>query len=170
MPGGFNNGFDAGFGPVVSSGNFLAALIYYMGLNNSKIHKENLAMNSIIFNSTTPTGYFDPGVKNQGVVIHSIQMDVPLDEVGTTDPTITFSGSWTGAYTFHSTITPELRFKHNEPISISTSLPSAEYSITVNYIRYDSDDMYAQEGTRNGMDFIPLSTWESSKVEPTGII
>jgi len=126
-------------------------------------------MESLYLNTVVTTGYLDPGVKGQGFIINDVSLDVPLNASGATDPSVTFSGVWSGSYTFHNSISPELRFKRNESISISSSLP-ANHSASIKYIRYGSDDAYTDKGTRAGMDFIPLSTWESSKVEPTGIL
>ena len=168
----WDEGFDDGFGPLLESGVISSALLYFLGFTKSK---ETPNMKTIIYNSSNSTGTLNPNAldgsaKNQGFEIRTIEMDVPLDEVGSTDPSITLSGAWTGSYTFHSSVSPNLRFKHNETVNVTTSLPTAEYSISVKYIRYDSDDMYTQEGTRKGMNFIPQSTWASSKVEPTGVL
>ena len=67
--------------------------------------------------------------------IRSIEIDLPLNEVGTTDPTVTVSGSVTGATTVHSDTTLNLRFGNAESVYITTSDFTAEYSAVIRYIR-----------------------------------
>jgi hypothetical protein len=67
--------------------------------------------------------------------IRSIEIDIPLDEVGTTDPTVTVSGSATGAYTVHSDTTLDLRFGNGEEVYITTSEFTAEYTAVIRYVR-----------------------------------
>lgn len=67
--------------------------------------------------------------------IRSIEIDIPLDEVGTTDPTVTVSGSVTGATTVHSDTTLDLRFGNAEDVYITTSDFTAEYSAIIRYVR-----------------------------------
>lgn len=81
------------------------------------------------------TDTLTPG-PNLGVQIESIELDIPLDEVGSSDPTITLSGSATGAYSFHSSTSPALKFGYDEVINISTTNLSGEYSATVKYVEY----------------------------------
>lgn len=67
--------------------------------------------------------------------IRSIEIDLPLDEIGTTDPRVTVSGSAAGAYSFHSDTTLDLRFGNGEDVYITTSGFSAEYSSVIRYLK-----------------------------------
>lgn len=70
----------------------------------------------------------------QYAYIKSVEIDLPLDEVGTTDPQVTLSGSLTGAKTFHSDTALDLRFQPNEDVYITTSNFTADYSSVIRYV------------------------------------
>ena len=89
-----------------------------------------------------------------GTEIRSIEIDIPLNEVGISDPAVTLSGSLTGAYTFHSDTTLNLRYG-TEVVNITTENFTTEYSAIIRYIRYG--DQIGMLNTRN-MDTIPLPT------------
>lgn len=90
-------------------------------------------MLSHILNGVNASGTLTPPPYQQ-VVIRSIDIDVPLDEVGTTDPSVTVSGSTTGAYTFHHSVSPTLRFRTDEQVLMSAANFTAEYSAVINYV------------------------------------
>lgn len=98
-------------------------------------------MEQIIMTGTNASGLIEalPGL---GVQIKSIEIDVPLNEVGTTDPVVSFSGSVQGLYSFHSDTTLELRFDKGEDVYITTADFTAEYSAIVRYVRYGEQDCY----------------------------
>lgn len=70
----------------------------------------------------------------QYAYIKSVQIDLPLDEVGSSDPYVTLSGSQTGAKTFHSDASLDLRFQPNEDVYITTTNFSGDYSAIVSYL------------------------------------
>lgn len=93
----------------------------------------------------------------QYAYIKSVEIDLPLDEVGTTDPSVTLSGSLTGANTFHSDTTLDLRFQPNEDVYITTSNFSGEYSAIIRYVIGGSNkEVYNNtDTTRNQARFVP---------------
>ena len=74
-------------------------------------------------------------ISGLGVEIRSVEIDLPLNDVGTTDPSITLSGTITGAYTFHSDTTLNLRFG-TEDVFLTTADFSDTYTGIVRYVRY----------------------------------
>ncbi len=66
--------------------------------------------------------------------IKSIQIDVPLDEVGITDPSVTVSGVSTGATILHSTSSLEKIFSPHETVYVWGNDFTAEYSAIVHYV------------------------------------
>lgn len=93
----------------------------------------------------------------QYAYIKSIEIDVPLNEVGTTDPAVTLSGSLTGAHTFHSDTTLDLRFQPNEDITITSDAFTAEYSAVIRYVVGGSNkEVYNNtDTTRKQARFVP---------------
>lgn len=79
--------------------------------------------------------------------IRSINLDIPLDEVGLSDPHLTVSGSQTGAYTFHSSTEAKIRFRPNEDIYITTTNFSGDYSAIINYLQAGDMTSYMQADT-----------------------
>jgi hypothetical protein len=98
-------------------------------------------------------------ITGMGTEIRSIEIDVPLDEVGTTDPRITLSGVLTGVYSFRSDTTLNLRYG-TEDIYITSSGFTAEYSAIIRYVTY-GDQTYTLN-TRN-MSAIPLPSRLTSR-------
>lgn len=148
MPGGFDDGFDLGFGPVHASGSLSDALLVYLGI----LRPQEITMESLIISGATASGVITPG-PGQGIQVEAIELDVPLDEVGTTDPIITLSGSISGATSFHSSVTPKLRFYQDEAVYLTSTDFTAEYSAIVKYVTYGSQEEYLN--SRN-MSAIPL--------------
>lgn len=91
-------------------------------------------MEQIIIAGASASGIIE-AKSGLGVEIRTLEIDVPLNEVGTTDPAVTLSGSLTGSYTFHSDTTLDLRFG-TENIYISTDNFGSEYSAIIRYVRY----------------------------------
>lgn len=99
-------------------------------------------MQSIIVNGENASGVLST-YHNMGIEIRGVSLDIPLDEVGTTDPSITLSGSVTGTtYTFHHSVEPTIRFARNEDVYLTTSNFSGEYSAVINYLVYGDGSMY----------------------------
>lgn len=98
-------------------------------------------MEQIIVKGVNASGLIQalPGLD---VTIKSIEIDVPLNEVGTTDPVVTVSGSATGAYSFHSDTTLELDFAKGEDVYITSDAFTAEYSAIVRYVRGGEQNCY----------------------------
>jgi len=109
-------------------------------------------MNTLIITGATASGVIQPG-PGQGIRVETVELDIPLDELGTTDPTITLSGAISGATSFHGGINPKLRFYQDESVYLTTSGFTAEYSAVVKYLTYGSQEEYLN--TRN-MSAIPL--------------
>lgn len=91
-------------------------------------------MEQIIITGASASGVI-PAVSGLGAEIRSIEIDIPLNEVGSTDPSVTISGALTGAYTFHSDTTLNLRYGTEDVFVTSTNF-SGEYSAVVRYVRY----------------------------------
>lgn len=117
-------------------------------------------MEQIILSGPTATGVIS-AVKGLGVDIRSVEIDVPLDEVGTTDPAVTISGN-VGAYTFHSDTTLNLRYGNTEDVVVTTNGAfTAEYSAIIRYVRTGDMTayMYADDrGSDAGRGLIPSWT------------
>lgn len=90
-------------------------------------------MEQIIINGVNASGLIeiDP---TQFAIIKSVGIDLPLDEVGTTDPIVTLSGSVTGAHSFHSDTELNLQFTPNEDIYITSSAFTADYTGVISYV------------------------------------
>lgn len=112
-------------------------------------------MQSIIITGTNASGRICPP-DGLGVQIRNIQIDVPLNEVGTTDPTVKLSGIYTGDVIFHSDIDLTKQFGYNECVHIFTTLPTNEYSAVINYLLVG--DMRCNQPELSGMrsNFIPV--------------
>jgi hypothetical protein len=152
MPGGFSTGFSTGFGPFAASGVISAALFSLLGLIGIK---ENNNMESKILSGANASGFL-AGSPNIATEVQNISLGIPLDEVGTSDPTITLSGASTGAYTFHNNTAAKIRFQPNEDIYISTSGFSAEYTAVINYLLVGDMSSYMQtDPTRTQARFVP---------------
>lgn len=98
-------------------------------------------MEQIILNGVNASGTLEalPGL---GIHIKSVEIDLPLDQVGTTDPSVTVSGSVQGAYTFHGDSTMELRFDKGEEVNITTDTFAADYTAIIRYVRYGDQRSY----------------------------
>ena len=70
----------------------------------------------------------------QYALIKSVQIDLPLDEVGTTDPTVILSGSVTGVQTFHGDTTMDLQFTPNEDVYVTTAAFTVDYTAIIQYV------------------------------------
>ena len=92
-----------------------------------------------------------------GYQVNSIEFDIPLDEVGTTDPSVTLSGIYTGAITFHNDATFTKEFGYNEVVHITSELSTAEYSAVIDYVLFGDMGcpiMPALDGMKS--NFIPI--------------
>lgn len=101
-------------------------------------------MLSEILSGVNASGTLTPYPREQ-IVVNYIDIDVPLDEVGTTDPSVTLSGSVTGAYTFHHSVTPNIRFTTDEIVTLTTANFTAEYSAIIGYVVAGSSAGYYAE-------------------------
>lgn len=149
MTDGFDGTLDGGGGVPLS---FNPALIKYLGKFNKK---EILPMSTLIISGMSASGSL-PSLNAIGYKIHSIELDVPLDEVGSTDPSITISGAYTGSHTFHSTVKPDITFGHGEAIEITTSNFGTEYSAIVSYQKFGDQSRYMDANPDRA--YIPVST------------
>jgi hypothetical protein len=70
----------------------------------------------------------------QYAYIKSVEIDLPLSEVGSTDPKVTLSGIYTGAVSFYGDTTLDLRFKPNEEVYVTTDAFGSGYSAVVRYV------------------------------------
>jgi len=91
-------------------------------------------MEQLIITGASASGLIS-AISGLGAEIKTVEIDLPLDEVGTTDPTVILSGSLTGSYSFHSDTTLDLRFG-TEDIYVTTENFSTGYSAIIRYIRY----------------------------------
>lgn len=108
-------------------------------------------MEQIIITGASASGLIG-AISGLGAEIKSIEIDVPLNEVGSTDPSVTLSGALTGAYTFHSDTSLDLRYG-TEDVYITTDAFDTGYSAIIRYVRYG--DQTCMLNTRN-MNTIPL--------------
>lgn len=68
-------------------------------------------------------------------VIKNVQIDFPSNNVGNTDPTVTLSGSITGAMSIHSSLIDiNKAFTVNESVNITTNFTADTYSVLISYI------------------------------------
>lgn len=109
-------------------------------------------MEQIIITGATASGLIS-SISGLGTEIRSVEIDVPLDEVGSTDPSVTLSGALTGAYTFHSDTTLNLRYG-TEDVYITSTNFSGEYSAIVRYVRY-GDQTHWKETSKIGQISLP---------------
>lgn len=101
-------------------------------------------MKSIRISGVNASGEYK-GKPNLAFIAKKVNLDIPLDELGNTDPSVTLSGQYTGAMTFHSDNNNiEQRFQPNEDIYITSSNFSGDYSATVNYIEAGDMTSYMQ--------------------------
>lgn len=148
----WSDGFDDGFGPLLASG-LSAALLKYLGIIDKK--QENIIMESMILTGSGASNTWS-GSPMLAMEVRSIEIDIPLDEVGTTDPSVTLSGSLTGAYTFHSDTDVKIRFKPNEDVYVTTENFTSEYSAVINYLQVGDMGPYMQtDTTRTQARFVP---------------
>ena len=108
-------------------------------------------MEQIIIAGASASGLI-PAISGLGVEIRTIEIDMPLDELGSTGPYITVSGALTGAYNFYGDTSLNLRYG-TEDIYLNAVNFSGSYSAIVRYIRYG--DQTCMLNTRN-MGAIPL--------------
>lgn len=93
----------------------------------------------------------------QYAYIKSIEIDMPMSELSTSDAAVTLSGSNTGANTFHRDTTLDLRFQPNEDVYITTANFSGDYSAIVRYVIGGSNkEVYNNtDTTRKQARFVP---------------
>lgn len=95
-------------------------------------------MEQIIITNTSPTGVI-PWHHGLGVEVRSVEIDLPLDEVGTSDPSVTLSGNGV-VHTFHSDTTLNLRFPYQYDVTITGNNFVADYSAVVRYVYYGAQE------------------------------
>jgi len=112
-------------------------------------------MLSTIITTANATGVFCPP-DGLAIEIRGIQIDVPLNEVGTTDSSLTLSGLYTGVVTVHSDTTFTKQFGYNECVHWSADFASSEHSAFLDYLLVGSMDCIMP--TLSGMkdNFIPI--------------
>ena len=93
-------------------------------------------MESLILTGSGITGSIVPP-SGLGVEVKDVQLDVPLDEIGTTDPYMTLSGVTTGARTLHGDQKVNIRYRVDETVNITTANFTSEYSAILNYVYYN---------------------------------
>ena len=112
-------------------------------------------MESIILNGSGVSHTWQ-STPMQAMVVKSIDVNMPLDEVGSTDPSITLSGQYTGAHTFHGSSQFNLRFKANEDVYITTQNFTSEYNAIINYVRVgDAKPFMETDTSRTQARFTP---------------
>lgn len=99
-----------------------------------------------------------PATTAIGYQIESIEMDIPLNDVGNYDSSVTLSGVYTGSYTFHSSVHPKLRFGSNEAVEISTDGLTNEMTAIIGYTQYGDQSMYMEYAGGSRGTYIPIST------------
>lgn len=92
-------------------------------------------MEQIIISGVNASGTI-PAYQGQGIHIKSIEINLPLNQVGTNDPTVTLSGSQVGALSFHGDTTLEQRYTYGEEVNITSANFSGNYSAIIRYLRY----------------------------------
>lgn len=92
----------------------------------------------------------------QGIVINSIGISIPNDEVGTTDPSVSLSGSVSGVYSFHSSVAPNIRYITDETVLVTTSGFTAETSAVVSYTIYGDGSAFYIDLNKSQL---PLPRW-----------
>jgi hypothetical protein len=103
-------------------------------------------METIRLNGVDASGQLNK-IPTMAYLIDSIEIDLPLSDVGNTDPSITISGSLTGAYTYHNSVKPNIRFLPNETVYFTTAGFSGEYTALVNYVQIGDMNSYMTTDT-----------------------
>lgn len=98
-------------------------------------------MEQIIITGSNASGLISalPGMYVQ---VKSIEIDLPLNEVGISGPAVTVSGSYTGSYTLRSDTTLDLNFAKGEDVYITSDDFTANYSAIVRYVRGGEQNCY----------------------------
>lgn len=95
-----------------------------------------------------------PSQRALSVVIKSINLNIPLDEMST-DRTVTVSGSITGAKSFHNDVTSSIKFGSNERVVITTQGFTADTSLVIDYIYTGDQSMYMEADPSRQRYYIP---------------
>lgn len=112
-------------------------------------------MESIILNGSGISQTWNAGPMH-AMYVKQIDIDIPMDEIGSTSPSVTLSGQYTGAHTFYGGIQPNLRFKANETVYITTENFTSEYTAVINYITVGDQAPFMQTDTsRKNARFVP---------------
>lgn len=125
-------------------------------------------MEQILLNGSGITGTIS-GHDDLGIHIKSLEIDVPLDEVGSTDPYVTLSGSSTGAYTFHSDTTLDLKYAVGEDVGITTTNFTSEYSTVIRYVYYGDTRKTLMTTNANQKQPIPWRFRTDAYLSPSGL-
>lgn len=104
-------------------------------------------MQTEILTGSGATATLTPG-PYQGLQINCITLSFPSDEIGSADPSVTVSGAVTGAYTFHSSVDPNLRFTRDEAVVVTANAFTAEYSAIVKYVTFGDGSNYYNDLNR----------------------
>ncbi len=91
-------------------------------------------MEQLIITGATASGML-LDLPGQRTLLKSIEIDLPLSEVGSSSPSVTVSGSVLGAYTFHRDTTLDLQFGYGEAVYITSANFSGDYSAVIRYLR-----------------------------------
>lgn len=110
-------------------------------------------MEQIILTGTNASGTI-PWHHGLGIEIRSVEIDLPLSEVGTSDPSVTMSGADV-VFTAHSDTTLNLRFPHQYDVTLNTSNFGTEYSAIIRYVYYGDQ---ASHMTTRHQAYIPAWT------------
>jgi hypothetical protein len=89
-------------------------------------------MNSYVLTGSGSLGTLVPP-SYQGINISSVTIDIPLDEIGTTDPSVTISGSVSGVYNIHAGSSLNIRFQTGETVYLTANSFTNEYNAVINY-------------------------------------
>lgn len=125
MAGGFSNGFDSGFGPLLYS-----RVITRRERLFEKLKKE-IKMESLILRGASASGFW-LGRPGMYMNVESIQFDIPASG-SVTAYNATLSGSITGTYTFNDNLDVNLKFKPNEDVYVTTTNFISTYGLVINY-------------------------------------
>lgn len=91
-------------------------------------------MNTLIISGSGAIGTIT-APSGLAVMLKSIQIDMPMSDIGTVDPVVTFSGVYNGAFNVNSTVVNiDKRYGNEEEVSISTSAFGDNYSAIISYI------------------------------------
>lgn len=77
-----------------------------------------------------------------GVLVKSVEFDIPMNLISTSTTSVNISGSSTGVTTLHSDVDLELKFKKGEDVNISGTALTATSNIVVKYLRYGEMNGY----------------------------